>query len=340
MQTRDMYSTSSLPGFVLSVEDLYICCKLECNQLMRIAMNKPIKHVNAFFIISQIILPAFAMGSFSNNDIIWQASTNEIIKYIDQDTLNSSKNDHPAVLQTKDINTILASIKFYPQKEGNHSTDKQLKSVFAEQQTKLLGRYLEQGLKGAKPHQDIIFVMEKRVNRLSLLKPSRYFVAGRVFYKNNKLNIIIGDYDRLRNEAFEAVNDPTGTGHIHYSFDYGKRSRPSRFNKEIISVKGIENKRLNDTQRVDWLVIDVNVALKSLEHMAKIRNKDEMENRHKELMELLDSEDTIHIDAITSPEKVTHSVEERLIELIRLRNKDLITDEEYTQKRKQILDDL
>ena len=302
-------------------------------------MNKSKKYFLALFLIFQIFSSAFAMGAFKDDDIIWQAGANEIIKYIDQDTPSPGKNDHPVVLQEKQINIILQSIKF-PQQEDDPVKEKEFKSVFTDQQANLLGRYLEQGLKEAKPDQDITFVLEKSIKRSSILKPALYFVAGRVFYKDNQLNIIIGDYDRLRNEAFEAVNDPTGTGHIHYSFDYGERSKPSRFKKSIVSINGIEYKQLNSIRRDDWLVIDVNVASKAIEHMAKIQKMDEMANKRKELMEVLGSEDIIHIDAINSPEKATHSLEDRLTELKHLRNKDLITDEEYAQKRKQILDDL
>ena len=302
-------------------------------------MNKSKKYFLALFLIFQIFSSAFAMGAFKDDDIIWQAGANEIIKYIDQDTPSPGKNDHPVVLQEKQINIILQSIKF-PQQEDDPVKEKEFKSVFTDQQANLLGRYLEQGLKEAKPDQDITFVLEKSIKRSSILKPALYFVAGRVFYKDNQLNIIIGDYDRLRNEAFEAVNDPTGTGHIHYSFDYGERSKPSRFKKAIVSINGIEYKQLNSIRRDDWLVIDVNVASKAIEHMAKIQKMDEMANKRKELMEVLGSEDIIHIDAINSPEKATHSLEDRLTELKHLRNKDLITDEEYVQKRKQILDDL
>ena len=100
------------------------------------------------------------MGWFTDNDIIWQASANEIIKYIDQDTSSLGENDHPANLTAKEISTILASLKFREQEEDNF--------VFTDQQANLLGRYLEEGLKAALPHQDIIFVMEKSVKRLTL----------------------------------------------------------------------------------------------------------------------------------------------------------------------------
>lgn len=308
-------------------------------------MNKSKKQFIALLFIFQIFLPAKAMGFFTDNDIIWRKGANEVIKYIDQDTPSPGKNDHPVVLQAKQISLILQSIKFPQQEENDPAKEKEFNSVFSDQQANLLGRYLEQGLKEAKPDQDIVFVLEKSVKRFFILKPARYFVAGRVFYKDNQLNIIIGDYDQLRNEAYEAVTDPTGTGHIHYSFDYGERSKPSKFKKAIVSINGIEYKQLNHIRRDDWLVIDVNVASKAIEQMTIMHNKDEMANKRKELMEVLDSDDTIPVDATNSPGKVTHSLEQRsleqrLTELKHLRNKDLITEEEYAQKRKQILGDL
>jgi hypothetical protein len=162
--------------------------------------------------------------------------------------------------------------------------------VFTGQQTTLLGQYLAKGLSGAKPDQDIIFAMEKSVDRFVGMTPNRYFVAGRVFYKDNKLNLIIGEYDLPRDEGYEAAYDPTHTGIVRYHFDQGRRLKNSGFRDTIVGVEGVGNKQFNDTQRSDWLVIDMNVAAHAYEQEIKARRKEELAEKRKELAEVLGNE--------------------------------------------------
>ena len=249
-------------------------------------------------IVLILMLPVFypcsvpAIDFFTDKDVIWQASNNEYFKYTDQDTTSLGKNDHPVELEAKEISAILGSLKI--REEDNNAAEKEFKAVFSTQQTNMLSQYLAKGLRSAKPNQDIIFAMEKSVDRYFGLKPNRFFVAGRVFYKDNKLNIIIGDYDRLRNDAYESAYDPTHTGIVRYHFDHGKRLKNSRFTQTIISIDGVENKQLNNTRRSDWLVIDVNVALKAYDQMIRTRKNEEMAEKRKELREVLGSEETGH----------------------------------------------
>ena len=147
------------------------------------------------------------------------------------------------------------------------------------------------GLKKAKPRQDIIFAMERSVPRSPVLKPNRYFVAGRVFYKDNRLNIIIGDYDRPRLDGYELAYDPTNMGIVRYNFDHGNRSKASKFNNTIIGVTGVENKTWKNTRRSDWLVIDVNAAAKAYDHLTEMRKEEELAKKRQELREVLGSEE-------------------------------------------------
>lgn len=309
---------------------------------MNILKNK----IFTLFFIFLIIFPAsvFAAGFFAKKDVIWQENNNKYFKYAVQDKSSFGENDHPVELEEKEISAVLESIKI----QGKNRPDKEekLKSIFTVEQMNMLSRYLAKGLKNAKPQQDIIFVMEKSIKRSLGLKPEGFFVAGRAFYKDNKLNIIIGDYDRRRDDSYEAAVDPTHVGIVRYQFDHGKRSKNSRFKETIISVNGIEKKQLNNTQRTDWLVIDVAVASKAYDQQQTMRKNEEMAKKRKEIREILGSEEinqreeTIPQKQTDRPRKVTNSLEERLTTLKRLKDKNLITDEEYAQKRKQLLDEL
>ena len=311
-------------------------------------MNILQKQVSTLFFGLIVLFPGIM---FASEDVIWEAGANLYFKYTDQDKSSFGKNDHPVELKAKEISAALEVLKI---KEKNSGVpEEEFKPVFTTQQTDMLGEYLAKGLMNAKPDQDIIFAMQRSVKRLFPLKAKEYFVAGRAFYKENKLNIIIGDYDRLRDDGYEAAVDPTHVGIVRYNFDHGRRSKGSKgFKKSILEVGGVENKQLNKTTRADWLVIDVNVALESQVRKMSMRKEEEMARKRKELREILGSEEAAHEKDINQGEetkgkdetvrsiKATSSLEERLTTLKRLKDKGLITDEEYAQKRKQILDEL
>ena len=275
----------------------------------------------------------FASNLFKDGDVIWKAGNNVFFKYADQNKNDLGANDHPVELAAKQISTVLGLLKLRDKELA--VTQENLQPAFTVQQTKLLSRYLASGLKNAKPAQDIIFALEKSNRRLLGLKSDRLLVAGRAFYRDGKLNIIVGDYDRPRDESYEAAYDPTNVGIVRYHFDHGSRAKSSRgFSKAFVTVDGVENKQLDDVQRENWLVIDVKQALAANARNATIRQQEETARKREEVRKILGSEEH------SSVKSATPTLEERFTTLQQLKEKGLITDEEYTEKRKQLLDEL
>jgi len=245
-----------------------------------------------------LVLPAFhacsvpATGFFGEKDkkdVIWEAGTNQYFKYADIDTSRFGENQHPVDLDANRLHAIIGSLKI--RKLDKHTAEDKFEAVFTAQQVDLLSEYLVKGLSDAKPDQDIIFAMQKTVERFFGLEPEQFFVAGRVFYKNDRLNIIIGDYNRPRLSGYEAAYDPTHMGIVRYDFDFGKRKKPSGFDKTIVSLNGVENKEFDDARRRDWLVIDVDVAWIAYEQMMQARKNEEIAKKRKELKEVLATEE-------------------------------------------------
>ena len=168
---------------------------------------------------------SFAVSFFEDDENdIWRSGLNRYFKYVKQDRTGAGKNDHPVKLDAIDIRTALKALQFG---EKSFLRGEEIKLVFSIPQMLLLGKQLAKGLKNAKPGQDIIFVMEEGQRKLILLN-EKTFVAGRVFYKDGKLNIILGEYDRARNAEFERQYDPSGRGAIPYTFNHGKRAKESK----------------------------------------------------------------------------------------------------------------
>ena len=321
-------------------------------------MNK-LKHSPKFLLlISRILIfcccfltyNSFAIDIFEDEDLLWKSGENLYIKLDDQDK-KGIPNDHPVTIDSKSITNALMSIEYA---EGSNAAEETTR-VFAVSQANLLGNYLSTGLAKAKPDQDIIFALAtNKVLALGVLR-DKVFMAGRAFYKDGRLNIIIGDYDRPIDRGMEAVSGGAGVTEVKYFFDNGRRNKASGFKKTIITGDGIDTFLADNRKRRDWLVIDVPAAsqaylarlealrtgnqgtnMEAIEaesaRLAKERREMRMEmaRMRKEMQEL--SEAGGDID--------TQTVEERIAVLDELLEKKLITPEEYERKRQEILDDI
>jgi hypothetical protein len=281
-----------------------------------------------------------AINLSDDEGVIWERGTNVYVKYAEQDSSNFGENDHPVVLKMEEISRALGSLRFL--ENDRSDADQERQSIFTVEQIDVLSQNLAKGLAKAKSNQDINFALDRRSRKLLSLKANRLFVAGRAFYKDEKLNIIIGEYDRGADEGFEAVYDPTRVGIVRYNFDHGRRTKRSKgLKKPIITVQGIENKQIEGTDRSDWLVIDLKSVSEALDMKAKLQKSEEQARKREEILDLLGIEEASPSHpAAAAPARAPDSIEERLTVLGRLKDKGLISDEEYAMKRKQILNEL
>ena len=299
-------------------------------------------------------IPVFAIDFFDGKDdknIIWKIGLNQYLKYANQDSKKFGNNEHPINLNPLQIGYALKALKY--EEKSLLSFSEQLNSVFTPLQVKVLSESLSKGLKNAGPDQDIIFVLEKVESKMLGLKEKR-FNAGRVFYDDGKLNIIMGDYEFFRSEAFEKAYDPSGQSAVPYNFNFGKRTRKSKAFEDVnFNVTGVNLKQINGERRSDWLIIDIGIASqayidrenksnnpvtaadKKLEaeaaKLAKQRRemRAEMARMRKEVQ-----------DATSNKSSDAKSIEERMDTLDQLFSKKLITQDEYDSKRKEILSDI
>ena len=301
--------------------------------------------ITLFFIFLQILSHPVS----ADDNVIWKSGVNLYFKYVEQDDSSFGKNDHPIDLDPKEVATALDSLTY---QDKTFFSSEVITPVFTTQQTKLLGINLSNGLRKAKPDQDIIFVLEKSYKKLGILT-ERALLGGRAFYKNGRLNIIIGSYDVVRNEAFESAYDPSGKGNVPYTLINGsrKQSTSESFNENLLKVDGVENKIADNQLRKDWFVIDVKAAADA---MLANRNKSngsqgtvdneafrqeaERLARERRQLRLEMAKMRKEMQEGTNHEQLT--VEERLARLDELLKKKLITEAEYEQKRKEILDDI
>lgn len=302
-------------------------------------------------LLSAVCLLSQSVYAAKGDDILWKSGLNLVIKYDRQDTKDFGANDHPVSLEESAITNALESLSYEDKSLITGKVD--IEPVFSFRQAGLLGEYLSKGLENARPDQDIVFVIQSSSRKLLILT-ERAFVAGRAFYKNGKLNLILGDYDRARNEAFEAVYDPSGKGNIPYTFNHGYRGKTaSGFKDELVDIPGVTNKVVGTEQRKNWFEIDVNKA--SQAWVAKKKGEEQLESgvnsaaMQREAEKLAQERRQLRLEMAKMRKEMEEggavssgglSIEDRLLRLEQLKEKGLITEDEYQAKRREVLEDI
>jgi len=292
--------------------------------------------------------PILATSIFGDNkDVIWKSGLNQYIKYEKQESNKFGANDHPVELDEKQIANALKVLEYTVKKL---LAGEVIEPVFTISQLNLLAKQFAKGLKNAKPGQDIIFVIEG-INPKLLILTDKYFMSGRAFYKEGKLNIIIGDFNLVRNEAFEIVYDPSRRA-VPYTFNFATRLKSSnKFKGILLPAPGVENQVIKGNFRRDWFMLDVPLASQAL--LAKIqelRNPTSRDDRQIQIEAAKLSRERRQMRAemarmrkemkqINSGSS-SKTPEERITTLGQLLTKELITQEEYDIRREEILNDI
>ncbi|MFT7458741.1 MAG: hypothetical protein ACI909_001415, partial [Planctomycetota bacterium] len=179
------------------------------------------------------------------------------------------------------------------------------------------------------------------------------YTGGRAFYVDGKLNVIIGDYDKLGDKFKERAHQSSGISEIKYYIAAGKRAKRSGFDKAVILSDGLSTKEEKGKNRTDWFVIDIKLASAAFankqsgtdsqtsgideERLLQESAKSAQERREMRLEMARLKKD---MKQQSQDEDSSRSVEDRLQELEKLKDKNIITPEEYKTKRAEILADI
>ncbi|MBT5913725.1 MAG: SHOCT domain-containing protein [Rhodospirillaceae bacterium] len=305
------------------------------------------------FIISLVLFFSTAVSAVSwfgdDEEIIWEGAVNNYFKYAELDDSAFGKNDHPFKVDEEELINALSALAYT---ETGLLGGETVVPVFSYSQIRILAEYLSKGLSEAKPNQDIIYAIGGSSKKVIILTRKSY-TTGSVFYKDNKLNILIGEYNFLRSQAMEKELDPSGRGDINYSFSHGKRTKKSnKFKNSLLGIAGISQKAINGKLRQDWIEIDVKVAAEAylaskeaeedsgasnarilkIEAAKLAKQRREMRSEMARLRRDMNKKDK----AVSS----TRNIEDRITTLDELLAKELISKEEYAAKRKEILNDI
>ncbi|HOP40913.1 MAG TPA: hypothetical protein PLI53_07710 [Geobacteraceae bacterium] len=242
-------------------------------------------------------------------------SRDQYVRIVKQDKVKGMKvqpNEQPVSLDADIIRNALSSLEIMMPRE-NKSVP-----VFNKPELENLEKYLSRGLAEAGPEEDVIFAVIGDYRAVYGLAKVPKYTSGRVFYAQGKLNIIFGKIQ----EDYKSYNLYAPVDRRLDPLLPGSRSVPAKHVWRLLGQPDQEFYQGPDGQRTDWVVLD----LASMEARATMGEKAASQAAGMQGGQTYYGEQK--------------SIEERLMILNDLKNKKMITEEEYEKKRLDILKDL
>jgi len=215
-----------------------------------------------------------------------------------------NRNSHPITIAAEKLSAALSRVRARTGEKG------EVIDLFPEKNCEEAAGRLAKALRRIDPDQELHLVSFRHIG--TLFSSQRNASAARVFLESGRLNLIFGQIDLF----FSEFRDPD-----RQLPPMGSRKRAASLNERIIPTEGV----IFVDGRNDWIALDLVRATSSspaVEPPAKGSGQAPGEESLK---------------AMKPREK---SIEEKLLILKNLRDKDLITEQEYVEKKRQILDDL
>jgi hypothetical protein len=288
---------------------------------MEIAANRFRKWAPIWFMMALMVTVAgcAAMRTGQGGDTIvktlWQSRDQYVaIEKLERPAgVTATANAHPADISVDRLRSAFASLEVrLPGK------DKKI-PLFYDPELKILSENIRAGLASAGPDEDVTFAVIGHYPALLGVLQERKVTTGRVFCRDGQLNIIFGDVLRdVREDEDRRL----------YPFLPGSRGAAAPGKWALTAKQEGESFIMT---RPDWVTFPLAGPPAPIAAPAGRQENGVTGAENKEA-------------PAVSPEKpagpVKKSVEERLVILNELWNKKLITEEEYRQKRLEILNEL
>jgi hypothetical protein len=216
----------------------------------------------------------------------------------------AAPNQHPVQIDAETVRRVLGSVRF----DGNQGTQ----SLFAADELAELADPIVEAFANAKPEDDLILLSTSRRGGGILAQP--HGVTARLFMQGGALQLIVHD------ARFEFMNQYIGS-RTQPTFTFGSRSKTG--SAQLRSTIGT-------ARRSDWLALPTSAASTATTTPAATPAP---------------AANPAPAAALPAPAAAPRArdpgfadeVEQRLLTLKRLRERGLISEEEFQQKRREIL---
>lgn len=267
--------------------------------------------------ILMIIASTSIDSSAGSKKIIWQSREQYVAlepQYKNENNQKPAPNSHPFNLEEEQLRVMLSGIA------TRITSAEAISAVFTSESLNALVPQLKNALKQASPNEDITFAVIGLHRSFIGFAKSPKVTAGRLFVQDGKLNIIFGQLQKDVNEKVDRRLDP---------FTPGERAAAIPAEWEILPPKELPTELF----RRDWVVFG-----KQWNKPSQPGDTSAVPNKS-----IKPSDATLQNvkEGILPKQNIDYrGIAERLIILNELRDKRLISDEEYKSKRLGILNEL
>ena len=266
-------------------------------------------------------------------------------------------NEHPARLSPELVRNMLGSLQVH------FKGDEKPVPVFTFRQLELLGEVLSRGLAQAGPRQDVTFAIVGIHREFISFSTDRSVSTYRLFVQDGRVNLIIGTLHAPYIENLDRRINPLVPGSRRYT-PPDPRRRITHW--QIVPRAGLEFKTADGRTRGDWLVLNIDeelwkgamaeqqeateTAREAFREAAQVREDSaqleaEQQRLREEMAEIQRTLDALKQAPAPAPAPVPvvptpglEQIEQRLRTLQQLRDRGLISEEEFRARRLDILD--
>lgn len=308
------------------------------------------KRILTGLIIASMTVGCSALPDINDRDnppaYVNVVNTEEIrIRLIPQDAGAERPNEHPAAFEPAQLEALLTSLRI-KNDDGRAST------LTSPSRIRQLSASLSKAFVRAGPRQDVAFVVFRRVSEGQFAGSARHVTTGRAFYRGDTLSIVFGEFD----ESFSEFRDMSIN-----EFDYGSRAEPRQVGAQRL-VAG-ESWQWHEDRR-DWIELtttpaaieaaraaaprviesSASTAAEPLEYGPAAAGKPESGNAAAATPAAAEPSGSVTAEPASAPPASRDAewsrIEERLTRLKRLRERNLISADDYEQKKDALLERL
>lgn len=256
-----------------------------------------------------VLLGSISGAVASDTKSLWE-SREQFVRIEPQDVLKDKSkvpNEHPADISQERLGEILSAIELSTQE------NKKPVPLFTRSSLENLVPLLQDGLRQATANEDVTFAVIGLYSSAFGLAKSPKVVSGRLFYQGGKINLIVGKAQELVNDRQDRRLYPFTPGSRRYSTEEKWTLLPQPGQPALTML------------RQDWVAFDNNWKAVAVSAPA-IDKAGEQPTQPSPINQLFSGK--------------SGKVAERLNLLKELRDKGVITEEEYRGKRLTILNEL
>jgi len=309
------------------------------------------------------LLPDFLFGGDDRAEggrPLWEAG-NEYVRVIPREK-DAAPNQHPVTLSVAELTTALGALEY----NRDAGLLKRAGSVplFVPSQVSNLANILARGMPTLTPDEDIAFALIGMHE--STFARERKAIAGRIFYAEDRLNIVLGDvHKEMRVAANKRVMT---TGEMSDDVDLrtdpiriGRRAKERDLQHRVAGPKGLEFATTGRGKpRGDWLKLDLATLAEEVTKQQKrlpAGLEEERGRMQRETQQMAAERRQMREEMARMRKEMRGgggdgggggergsvaggSVEKRLERLESLREKGLLSEAEYARKRDEILSEL